>query len=172
MTFTTTRLVNNRVSVRGTDINGVEGQCVLDSRQWDELAERAEYQVARAKFDEATRAFYEPLNKATEQLEAAQAGNEPDELTFIELEPGEEHVVGRTPQRVYLTHDSQVLRLLGGGNTDRLVWVGDQLEIVETGATVQQAIANVEKILGGVEVDEPEEPGLDQSSLPADASLG
>lgn len=134
MTFTTQRLVDSRMLVSGTDITGTAGKCTLDTTQWDEVKLNKEFSEATADFDAAVSTFFAPLDEAMEKLEAAGTKPEPDPTTFVVLQ---EEVVGQVaePARlIKLNHDSIVLRLLEQGNTNRLVWVDDYLEILEANA--------------------------------------
>jgi hypothetical protein len=161
MTFTTTRLADHRVLVKGNDVQGTVGECVIDALQWDELAQRAQFKRATDKYNATTKAFYATITEAADELEAARASDDPDPVSYIEFEAEQVGAVHKPAQRVTLTHQSQVLRLLSSGQSDRLVWVDGYLEIIDTtAASVSQAIANVEEILGGVEVDEPVEPDV------------
>jgi len=128
--FTTRTLTNDRVMVKGTDIDGGVGETVLDASQWNDLKARNDVKTATADFDAAVEAFYAPL------LEAAEKANRSlerptDSLAHVVLDEGQEAVPGRAPQIVNLTKDSMVLRLLEDGNTDRLIWVDGELEILE-----------------------------------------
>jgi hypothetical protein len=86
--------------------------------------------TAGAEFDAAVEAFYAPL------LQAAEAHNKvlerpEDSLSFVVLDEGSEGEARRPQHVVRLSKDSMVLRLIEDGSTDRLVWVGDELEILE-----------------------------------------
>lgn len=128
--FTMRNLTDERVMVKGRDIDGTEGETVLSAAQWNELKARADLKTAGEEFDAAVEAFYAPLLKAAEK--ANKAIERPvDSLTHVVLDEGQEAVPGRAPQVVHLTRDSMVLRLLEDGNTDRLIWVDGELEILE-----------------------------------------
>lgn len=130
MSFIIRNLTGDRVSVKGQDVDGVDGETVLDARQWRELEQRAQVKEATAEFDAAVEAFYAPLIKAAEATKKSFERPE-DSISFIVLDEGEEPVAGRAPQVVHLNKDSVVLRILESGNTDRLIWVDGSLEVLE-----------------------------------------
>ena len=128
--FTTRTLTNDRVMVKGTDIDGGMGETVLDASQWNDLKARNDVKMATADFDAAVESFYAPLLEAAEKVNR-QLERPTDSLAHVVLDEGQEPVPGRAPQIVNLTKDSMVLRLLEDGNTDRLIWVDGELEILE-----------------------------------------
>ena len=142
MTFTTTKLVGNRVRVSGMDHFAVEGVTVLDSSQWDEINGNTEFNQATEAFDAAVESFFAPLLEAAGEL--AKAGNRPtDSLGYVVLQEGVEATPGRQEQLVKLTRDSMVLRLLESGDHSRLVWIDDSLEILEVAVTTSVTPAPV-----------------------------
>lgn len=124
MTLTMSKLVNEGVLVRGQDINGTDGSIVLDGSQWAEVnAHRAKHDADEV-FEKAVDDFFAPLVEAAEAAGKA-IENVPDSLTYVVLHEGVEGQQGRSEQRVALTHDSQVIRLLeSGAGHSRLVWDG------------------------------------------------
>lgn len=139
MTFTTQRLVNNRMLVRGSDITGGVGECTLDTTQWDEIKATKAFSEAEAEFDAAVEAFFAPLNDAKEKLESV-GKVDPDPATFVVLR---EEVAGQPAQPgllVKLNHDSVVIRLLEQGNHQRLVWVDNTLEVLESQPVVAASV--------------------------------
>jgi hypothetical protein len=131
MTFTTQRLVNNRMLVRGTDILGVDGQCTLSTTQWDDINADKAFSQAEAEFNKAVEAFFAPLEAAKDQFEKAASRPDLDPATFVVLEEPVEGQPSKPGRMIKLSHDSVVLRLLEQGNSNRLVWVGDMLEVLE-----------------------------------------
>lgn len=130
--FTQKVLTGERVLVSGTDNDGATGKVVLDARQWNEITQVKAHAKAHDAYDKAVEDFFAPLIEAGELLDSTFGPAEPDPLTYIEVSPAVEAVQGRPAQRLRLTHDSQVLRALAEGQGDRLVWVDDSLEILET----------------------------------------
>lgn len=123
MSFNITRLQDDRAIVKGTDINGTEGTAIVNGFQWFQLKGDDSLAKAEAAFNEATKAFYEPLTKATEAFEAAKAGKV-DPLNFIVVQEATEGVAAQSEQIVQLTHDSKILRLIEeDADAPRLVWV-------------------------------------------------
>lgn len=165
--FTTRNLTGERVLVRGTDIEGGFGEAIVNASQWNELKARAELITAGAEFDAAVAAFYAPL------LEAAEKANKKierpdDNLSFVVLDEGQEGQVHRPAQTVRLTKDSMVLRLIEDGNTDRLVWVAGELEILEQLPVSHTPVASGADVVG--EENMPAEvPSFDQVAAEAEA---
>lgn len=130
MTFTTRNLTGGRVLVKGTDIDGTTNKTVLDGRQWEELNARDDVSKAEAAFAAVVEEFFKPLTDAAEA--AAKALETPgDSIGYVVIDEGTEATAGRPRRVVELTHDSIVLRLIDQGDTDRLLWVGDNLEVIE-----------------------------------------
>jgi hypothetical protein len=163
MTWTTQRLVNSRTVVAGTDGNGVSNSTVLYSGQWDEIARHQAQHQAEDLFGNTVEEFFAPLLEAAEKFEATKAVAD-DPLTYVVLHEGTEGVVNKPADVVHLHQDSQILRLIENNETSRLVWVGDDLEILavdptagtpmtaETSAALDEAVALVASELGGTEV--------------------
>lgn len=128
MTFNTQALTGNRVLVTEGTGNKAKST-VLDGTQWAEIKAEQSFLDADATFNETVAAFFAPI---TEAAEAANKAIEvpTDELEFIVLNEGTEGVASTPAHVVQLTKDSQILRLLEDGNTKRLVWVGDTLDIL------------------------------------------
>ncbi len=140
MTFTTMNLTNDRVLVKGSDVHGGHGETILDASQWVELGQRSALRTAQADFDAAVDAFFAPLTEAAEK--ASKTVERPtDSSAFVVLDEGTEGQQAVAPVIVSLTKDSIVLRLIEEGNTDRLVWVGDELEVLEVLPNTHQSVA-------------------------------
>lgn len=140
MTFTTLNLTNERVLVKGNDVYGGVGSTTLDASQWNELKVRKDLKAAQEDFDAAVEEFYAPIMAAADK--AAKVLEKPeDSAAFIVLDEGTEGVAHQPKQIVKLTRDSIILRLIEGGNTDRLIWVNDELEILEVLANTNQVSA-------------------------------
>lgn len=127
--FTTTKLTNDRVLVTGTDLTGTAGKTVLDASQWVELNGRTDFNKAQLAFDEAVEQFFAPLSEAAEKLDKAMT-RPTDASAYIVLDEGSEGEAARPAHIVALNHDSIVLRLIEEGSTDRLIWVGETLEVI------------------------------------------
>ena len=128
MPFSRTNLTGNRVLVDGTDQFGTINKIVLDATQWNELNAVSACADAHEAYDAAVKKFYAPLVKASEALNDAHNAVRQDDVWYVE---GTKAVAGVPDQAIQLSHDSTVLRLLENGAEDRLVWVGDALEILE-----------------------------------------
>ncbi len=128
--FTTTNLTGERVLVRGTDQFGTEGQTVVFASQWNDVKARSSHMEAHESFEAAVEEFFAPIMEAADLLNSS-AQPKVDPISYVVLQEGTEAEQGRDEIAVKLTVDSIVLRLLEQGDYDRLVWVNDQLEVLE-----------------------------------------
>jgi hypothetical protein len=141
MAFTTQKLANHRVLVEGKDINGYEGRMVLDSAEWDHLAQERAASDATEEFDFEVESFYAPLTAAADRLvEAAQAVGAEDPLFSEVIREGTQGVDAVNTVRIHLSKDSVILKLIELGKTARLVWVADVLEILESAPETSQTL--------------------------------
>lgn len=138
--FTTANLTGERVLVKGTDRFGTEGTTVLDGSVWAQVKRHQAFHSAEETFDSAVEDFFAPLLEAAGQLEDALAVPAPDPITYVVLNEGVEGTDGREREVIKLDPDSVVLRLIEAGDTDRLVWVMDRLEVM----TVEEPPAQVD----------------------------
>ncbi len=154
--FTTINLSGERVLIKGQDAFGTEGQEVLDASQWLEIYSHQRFDDATDAFNQAVEEFFAPLLVAADAQLQAKAGPPQDPTAYVVLSEGVEAVEGQPAHVVRLTRDSQILRLMEDGDTDRLIWVNDTLEILEyTGepVTEDEAVANVAEVLQGITLD-------------------
>lgn len=128
-TFRTQFLAGNRALVTGQDTAGASHQAVLDSTEYTNLKRHLATKSAAQSFDEDVAAFFAPVTEAAEKLEAAQK-IAVDPAFRVVLEEGVSHVHARREQVVDLDKDTVVLRLIEQGDTSRLLWVGDDIEIL------------------------------------------
>lgn len=126
--FTITRLVNSRAIVAGTDEFGVTGQTVIDTTQWDEIVAQDDHMQAHDEFDARVLEFFAPLTEAAELLNA-EPGTVDDVATIV-LQEGSEGVAPTERIEIRLDRGSVILRLVENNETDRLVWVDGDLEIL------------------------------------------
>ena len=131
--FNVTELAGHRALVTG-DANQ---QCILDTTERDELRLLIENREVDQMFDEDIEDFFAPLTQAAELHDRrhellAQQFNQADDPAFsLVLKEAVEGVEAVEEERVVLGHDSVVLRLIDSGQTDRLVWVGnDTIEVI------------------------------------------
>ena len=131
--FNVTELAGHRALVTG-DANQ---QCILDTTERDELRLIIENREVDQMFDEDIEDFFAPLTRAAEMHDwrhkgLAQQFEQSDDPAFnFVLKAAVEGVEAVEEERVVLSHDSVVLRLIDSGQTDRLVWVGnDRIEVV------------------------------------------
>lgn len=135
-TFRTTALAGNRILVDGND--GVDNhKVILDAEEFNGLHTRDLQLAAGEAFDKAVEDFFAPLTAASEALATA-AKPDRDPAFFIVIEEGS---VGSVEQREivhYLEKDTVVLRLIEQGSTDRLIWVGDSIEVLASAPQVDE----------------------------------
>ena len=126
--FNPTILAGQRVLVTGSKKNQ---QTILDSTEWDSIKAHQAFHLAGDAFDEAVTAFFAPIVEAAEKANAALAESLPkrDDAFVIVLSEGTEGVEEVEPEVIQLGRDAAILRMIEEGNTDRLVWVGDTIEI-------------------------------------------
>lgn len=137
MTLVTTALTGNRVLVKGTDISGTDGEMILDGSQWAEIKRQLEQDVAAAAFDADVDQFFAPLIQAADKFNATLAETFDEDTVFVFDEP-RAAVPGDPGRHVHLHLHSVILRLLEQGQSNRLVWVNGNLEVVAP-ATPSQA---------------------------------
>ena len=126
--FNTTILAGQRVLVTGSKKNQ---QTILDSTEWDSVKAHQAYYLAGDEFDAAVTAFFAPIVEAAEQANAALAESLPkrDDAFVVVLSEGIEGVEEVEPEVVQLGRDAAILRMIESGDTSRLIWVGDTIEI-------------------------------------------
>ena len=131
--FNVTELAGHRALVTG-DANQ---QCILDTTERDELRLMLGHREIDEMFEEGIEDFFEPLTRAAElhdlrHEELVRQFEQTDDPVFnFVLKAGVEGVEAVEEERVVLSHDSVVLRLIDSGQTDRLVWVGnDTIEVI------------------------------------------
>lgn len=126
--FNTTILSGQRVLVTGSKKNQ---QTILDSTEWDSIKAHQAYHLAGDAFDEAVTAFFAPIFEAAEKANAAltESLQKRDDAFVVVLSEGIEGVEEVEPEVVQLGRDAAILRMIESGDTSRLIWVGDTIEI-------------------------------------------
>lgn len=127
--FSISKLVGSRAVIAGTDQFGTTNQIVVDTTQWDEVNATKAFDQATEAFEAAVEEFFRPLTEAAEAAGKA-IESKPDAATYVVLKEAVEPVAGEKGQLIKLNHDSVLLRLVEAGNFDRLMWVGDELEVL------------------------------------------
>lgn len=126
MSFTITYLADDRALVQ-EDTH----QIVLDAREYLAMKLRQEETGLIEAFDQTVEDFFGPIVEAAEKvnkLQAKEADLDPDfHVVFTEAVEGVEPV---RREAYKLTKDTVILRLIEEGRTERLIWIGDQLEIL------------------------------------------
>lgn len=129
--FTVTALTGDRVLVEGTDTRGKVGSEVLVASYWaDHKAQLADKKL-HEEFNAKVEAFYQPLTDAADELKAAhETAVKVDTSAYVVVQEGVEGVAPQAEAIVRLERGDQIVRLIESGDTDRLVWVGETLEIL------------------------------------------
>lgn len=141
-TFTKTALTNDRYLVRGTDQFGTENSIVLDGTEFNRFDAKDAHKAAHAEFDDAITSFYAPLLAAEEKL-ASSHKDSLDPLTYV-VEQEEVKAVAGVPEiKTILDADTVVLRAVTIGLFDRLVWVGDSLEVLAETEDADEAVVGL-----------------------------
>ena len=129
-TFEKRNLANHRALVTGLDEAGVQHQTVLDTEEWDQLNKRTGFTAAIEEYDAKIAEFFKPLTEAADRLENAHK-IQTDPAFYVVEQEGVQPTEGQPEVLHFLSHDSVVIRLIEEGREDRLVWVGDDIEILE-----------------------------------------
>ena len=129
-TFEKRNLANHRALVTGLDEAGVQHQTVLNTEEWDQLNKRTGFTAAIEEYDAKVAEFFKPLTEAADRLENAHK-IQTDPAFYVVEQEAVTPTEGRPELLHFLSHDSVVIRLIEEGREDRLVWVGDDIEILE-----------------------------------------
>lgn len=128
--FNTTKLAGQHVLVQD-DIG--ERFEILDSSEWDEIKLHVAHHEAADTFDATVKEFFAPLleaaDAAAENL-AKLAAEANDPAFTIVVSEGTEGVEAEPAETITLSRDSAILRMIESGDTSRLVWVGNSIEII------------------------------------------
>ena len=130
MTFSITKLVSSRALVQGTDQFGTSGSTVVNTTQWDEVKAHDEFHTSVEAYDAAVEEFFAPLLAATDAVEAKLNRPVDDPISHVVLHEGSEAVEGEAPTIIKLGRDAIILRLIEEDQTDRLIWVDGDLEVL------------------------------------------
>lgn len=129
-TLTTTKLAGHRVLVRDNTDERFE---ILDSTEWDEIKLHVAHHEEADAFDATVKEFFAPLleaaDAASENL-AKLAAEANDPAFTIVVSEGTEGVEAESAETITLSRDSAILRMIESGDTSRLIWVGNTLEII------------------------------------------
>ena len=128
-TFNTQALAGQRVLVTG-DV--AEQRTILDAAEWNEVKHLLAHTVADEVFNAAVEEFFAPLvevaEAAAQELQATLP--KPDEAFTIVIDEGAAGTEAVEPVVINLGRDAAILRMIEEGQTDRLIWVGDTIEIL------------------------------------------
>ena len=126
MSFTVTYLAGDRALVQ-EDTH----QIILDAEEYLAMKLRQEKTGLIAQYDQSVADFFKPLTDVADKIKSMEEQEnriDPDfHFVLAEGTEGEEPV----RREVYrLEKDTVILRLIEEGRTERLIWIGDQLEIL------------------------------------------
>ena len=126
MSFTVTYLAGDRALVQ-EDTH----QIILDAEEYLAMKLRQEKTGLIAQYDQSVADFFKPLTDVADKIKSVEEREnriDPDfHFVLAEGSEGEEPV----RREVYrLEKDTVILRLIEEGRTERLIWIGDQLEIL------------------------------------------
>ena len=127
--FSTLPLVNNQVLV----IDSVENKMTkLDAGEWNSIKIWEKKVDATEAFDAEIAEYFKPFNEILDNAVRKFEGLEPkaDPNSVYEVTEGVDAVEGIKPKAYSLSKDSQILRLIESGQDDRLIWIGEELEIL------------------------------------------
>ena len=126
MSFTVTYLAGDRALVQEET-----HQIILDAEEYLAMKLRQEKTGLIAQYDQSVADFFKPLTDVADKIKSVEGQEnriDPDfHFVLAEGTEGEEPV----RREVYrLEKDTVILRLIEEGRTERLIWIGDQLEIL------------------------------------------
>ena len=126
MSFTVTYLAGDRALVQENT-----HQIIVDAEEYLAMKLRQEKTGLIAQYDQSVADFFKPLTDVADKIKSVEEQEnriDPDfHFVLAEGTEGEEPV----RREVYrLEKDTVILRLIEEGRTERLIWIGDQLEIL------------------------------------------
>ena len=127
MSFNLTMLAGNQALITG---DKSKQRCVLDATQWIQIKQHQQRIEAEEVFDASVEEFYKPLTEAAESYESmlGQIVKADPAFEYV-LQPGVEGTEKTSREVYYLDNASAILRMIESGDTDRLIWVNDQILI-------------------------------------------
>lgn len=123
--FKYTQTTSNQVVVEGTDSHGVFNRLIVDGEQWTSIKQVEETLLAAQEFDAAVEEFFRPLT------DAAPVSEKQSDFATYTLKQGKNAVEEVLPLQYELTNDSQILRAIDFELFDLLMWVGDNLVVLQ-----------------------------------------
>ena len=128
--FNTTKLAGHRVLVQD-DIG--ERSEILDSAEWDEIKLHVAHHDAADAFDASVKEFFAPILEAADAVgeSLAKLAAEANDPAFtLVISEGTEGIEAEPAETITLSRDSAILRMIESGDTSRLIWVGNSIEII------------------------------------------
>lgn len=130
-TFNTTRLSGQRVLVTG---DTQEQHTILSASEWDSVKTNTKVEAMEKSFEAEVEKFFAPLVAASEKMEQVFLDTMPkvDPDRVIVLKEAVKGTPEEPAELLVLSDDSLILKLIDEGKTDRLIWVGSSIEIIES----------------------------------------
>jgi hypothetical protein len=133
-TFRFTQLAGDRALIQGADGTNTPRQAIVSSKQFTELKANENYEKATGAFDARVEAFFAPLTAAADALkEASKVVRDP--AFFIVVDEAVKGSAEKREHIIDLKRDTVILRMIEAGDTSRLIWVGDDIEILAYDST-------------------------------------
>ena len=127
MTISRTNLSGNRVLLSEGD-----KQYVADATEYNDLVAKRDILHARNEFDDSVDEFFAPISEALDKLNEAGKPKLPlDPYTYRVVQEETKGVASQSRIIHAYAKDTTILMLVDDHKEDRLVWVGDSLEVLE-----------------------------------------
>ena len=125
--FNQTRLAGSRVLVE----SDVPDQfTVLDSTEYDHMFADDAFTKASNEFDLVVAEFFRPISEAADMIrEKLEMSVVEDPFTVV-LQDEVKPTKGQPRKTMVVSHDTAVLRILNSGDTSKLRWLGNTIEIL------------------------------------------
>lgn len=127
--FTVQSLAGDRALVKGTDVNGVTDQTVVDAGEWNMFKQHDKHLAAHEAFDETVREFFKPITDAAKTVSELDKNKDP--LYYEVLSEEVEAVEGKDEVRFDLSYGSIILKAIEMDEVHRLIWVNGKLEVLD-----------------------------------------
>jgi len=127
--FTSKDLASERALITGTDDAGVARKTIISTLEFSQRKHLRAHEAATDTFDEAVTAFWAPITAATEAVNKT-VKEVRDPAFFDVTQEAEQGVIGQVEVLNKLSLDTVILNMIEAGNTDRLIWIDDTIEVL------------------------------------------
>lgn len=127
--FTVQPLAGDRALVKGTDVNGVTDETVVDASEWNMFKQHDKHLAAHEAFDETVREFFKPITDAAKTVSKLDKNKDP--LYYEVLSEEVEAVEGKDEVRFDLSYGSIILKAIEMDEVHRLIWVKGRLAVLD-----------------------------------------